>query len=348
MSDQDTWQWVDEDPIEKLFRLEKTPIQFDPPEPVLAESYLEAGKTQIEETSVEEPADSDPAVVVAEHNDWSEHLTLAVCPEETPATAQVEEPRFNEAAISDPAAVISKQNDLSEHFNLSVHLEKVAANSEIEEPRIEPAADTDSAATIAKRKDSSEHFDLAVSLEKTAQWKDAADFYRLAFEIDPSRYDALLGLGACLLHLLETEEALDCFDRHISAVGNRGPALLGRAVALQKLMRYEEADRVYQDVLQSDPNSAEVLGNLIALSVARNDVLAISEYSHRLLDADPRSKPALQGLATLAIRRGDQEAAIEYCERLVEVDPDNLEGWFNLGLAQQMMHPRRQDRRSIA
>ena len=192
------------------------------------------------------------------------------------------------------------------------------------------------------------HFDLAISLQKTAQWSAAADSFRAALEGNPQHAEALSGLGACLLHLDEADEALGCFDRLLQLRGDSATARFGMAVALQHLARYEEAEKLYRQLIEADPDAAEPLANLIALSVARQDAAAVFRYSQRLLRAQPQAKPALQGMAMLAIRSGNQTAAVEYCTRLVEVDPDCFEGWFNLRFAQQRMRPADQSSRSIA
>jgi len=191
-------------------------------------------------------------------------------------------------------------------------------------------------------------FDLAVSLEKLEHWEAAANSFRKALDVEPGRVEALLGLGACLLHLDSAGEALTCFEDCLYLDAERERALLGKAVALQKLERHEDADRTYRELLQIAPNAVEPLANLVALSVERQDAVAVGEYSRRLLRLDPYSKAALQGLATLAIWNGDQAAAVDYCTRLVEVDPVSFEGWSNLGYAKQSMLPLKQVVRSIA
>jgi hypothetical protein len=52
---------------------------------------------------------------------------------------------------------------------------------------------------------------------------------------------------------------------------------------------------VFCAVLEITPNAAEPLANVITLSVARKDAVAVGEYSRRLLKLDPYSKAALQG-----------------------------------------------------
>jgi tetratricopeptide (TPR) repeat protein len=223
-----------------------------------------------------------------------------------------------------------------------------AGREQFDRLRFEEAAGSYSAAVAADPGHPTAHFDLAICLEKTEQWKAAVSSFRRALEIDPGRAEALIGLGACLLHLDGAAEALGWFERSLGTVADREAALFGKAVALQMLRRYEEADTVYRELLQSNPDWAEPLANLIALSISRGDTASAYEYSRRLLRVHPQSKAALQGLATLAIRNGDRSGAVEYCARLVEVDPDSFEGWFNLRYAQQRMRPQEQPARSIA
>ena len=213
--------------------------------------------------------------------------------------------------------------------------------------RFEEAAGSYSAAVAAEPNHPTAHFDLGVCLEKLGQWKAAANSFRRALEIDAGRSQALIGLGSCLLQLDSAEQALHCFER-IESTGDREAALLGKAVALQKLGHNEEAEETYRELLGISPGSAEPLANLVALSAAREDLMGMEDYAGRLLKVNPQSKAALQGMAMVAIWSGNQAAAVEYCTRLVEIDPDSFEGRFNLRFAQQRMQPPEQRARSIA
>lgn len=216
---------------------------------------------------------------------------------------------------------------------------RAAGYSQFEQFRYDEASGSYAAAIAEEPGRAAGYYDLAVCLEKAEQWAAAADTFRRALDNNPGHAEALAGLGGCLLHLDAAEEALQCFERLLERDGHWEPARLGMAVALQKLTRYEEAEILYRELLEANPDSTEPLANLIALSVARQDAAAVSEYARRLLRTQPQSKAALQALAMLAIRNGDQAAAVEYCTRLVEVDPDSFEGWFNLRFAQQRMRP---------
>jgi tetratricopeptide (TPR) repeat protein len=319
------WQWVDEDPFEKLLHGPKdSGVAGSPAEPQVenfepvhfeeAPSIIEEAPSIIEEAPsiIEEAPSISSMTAVSESNHTEAPASPVVCPENLEQSLPTP---VEMIAVSEPA-----QADSIDSVPTVVDLHG-------------PATD---------------HFDLALNLEKLEQWEEAANAFRLALELDPGHAEALIGLGACLLHLDAAEEALECFKQCLLSDVGRKRALLGKAVALQKLTRYDDADRTYRELLQTSPDSPEPLANLIALSVARRDNAAVAEYSRRLLRVDPNAKAALQGLATLAIWDGNQAAAVDYCARLVEIDPVSFEGWHNLAFAKQKMHPPEQAMRSIA
>jgi len=158
----------------------------------------------------------------------------------------------------------------------------------------------------------------------------AAEAFQRASWLDPHREAARIGLGACLLKLNRLDDALEVFNQ---GDGAPGPELFGKAVALQLLHRFDEAESAYASLIESQPNSEETLANLIAMSAEMRDLENMREYSQKLLSLDPQSTVALQGLATVALERRDNHAAAKYCDRIVELAPDCLEGWHNLRIA---------------
>jgi protein O-GlcNAc transferase len=174
------------------------------------------------------------------------------------------------------------------------------------------------------------HYNLAVWLHGGEQWEAAAREFGRALWLDPRRVPAQIGLGACLLKLNRVEEALEVFTQ---AAGEPGPAWFGKAVALQLLRRFDEAQSAYEMFFESDPDSQETLANLIAMSAETHDLEHMREYSQKLLNLAPQSAPALQGLATVALERRDHHAAARYCDRIVQLAPDCLEAWHNLRIA---------------
>ncbi len=185
-------------------------------------------------------------------------------------------------------------------------------------------------AVIANPQSAGAHLNLAIWLEREERWDASAEAFERALALDPRLEAARIGLGACLLKSDRVEEALDIF----SQCGDvPGPALFGRAVALQLLRRFDEAESAYEILLDSQPNSQETLANLIAMSAETRDLEHMREYSQKLLALSPQSTVALEGLATVALERRDHHAAARYCDRIVQMAPDCLEGWHNLRIA---------------
>jgi tetratricopeptide (TPR) repeat protein len=183
---------------------------------------------------------------------------------------------------------------------------------------------------IANPQNAGAHLNLAIWLQHEERWDAAAEAFDRALGFDPQLDAARIGLGACLLKLDRTEEALDIFSQSGDV---SGPALFGKAVALQLLHRFDEAESAYEILLEAQPNSEEMLANLIAMSAETHDLEHMREYSQRLLALSPQSSVALEGLATVALERRDHHAAARYCDRIVQMAPDCLEGWHNLRIA---------------
>jgi tetratricopeptide (TPR) repeat protein len=192
------------------------------------------------------------------------------------------------------------------------------------------AAMTHFSAVIANPENAAAHINLAIWLQRAERWEAAAEAFQRALWLEPQRETALIGLGVCLLKLNRIEDALEVFNQADDAPG---PALFGKAVALQLLHRFDEAESAYEILLESEPNSEETLANLIAMSAETRDLENMREYSQKLLTLAPQSAVALQGLATVALERRDNHAAAKYCDRIVELAPDCLEGWHNLRIA---------------
>jgi tetratricopeptide (TPR) repeat protein len=214
----------------------------------------------------------------------------------------------------------------------SGHLCAVRAETEFALGRFQEAALSFFSVTLCDADDSNAHYNLGLCLERCGRWDVAAEAFERVLQLEGEREDARLGFGACLLHLNRAEEALAIFTQYDRGL-NPVPALIGRAVALQLLRRFEEAEMAYSALLAYDPNSQEALTNLIAMAIETDDLKRVRDHSMRLLDICPNSTAALQGLATVAFRGSDYSAAASYCDRILELAPDCLEAWHNFRIA---------------
>jgi tetratricopeptide (TPR) repeat protein len=176
------------------------------------------------------------------------------------------------------------------------------------------------------------HYNLALCLQRAQRWGVASEAFQRVLRLDAQHPEARLGLGICLLHLNRAEDALDQFTEDCLD-GKKDSAAFGMAVALQLLHRFDEASVAYEILLASDPDSEEILSNLIAMSIETHDLRRTQNYSLRLLNVSRQSKLALQGLATVALQNWENDAAASYCGRILELAPDCLEAWHNFRIA---------------
>jgi tetratricopeptide (TPR) repeat protein len=184
---------------------------------------------------------------------------------------------------------------------------------------------------------------LALCLRKLKHWKAAAEVFRKLLSYDSHRDQARIGLADCLLHLNRPEEALACFDMCWSEAA-QVPALFGKAVALQLLCRFDEAEAIYERLLELDPKAEEAFSNLIAMGIEVFDLVRVQRYSLRLLELCPQSKIALQGLTVVAVERLEYENAGHYFARLIALEHDGIlsndeSGGDNGGTTEYVLSP---------
>lgn len=158
------------------------------------------------------------------------------------------------------------------------------------------------------------HHCLAWCLRASKQWGRAERAYRKVLALDPGCDDARIGLGDCLLHLKRPEDALACFEE-CRAPASAAAVWFGKAVALQTLGFWEEAESLFLDVLGAQPQCSDALANLVALNIERFDLQRVERYALRLMEQAPDSPVALQALLIVAFERRQYEEASDYFSR---------------------------------
>lgn len=120
------------------------------------------------------------------------------------------------------------------------------------------------------------------------------------------------------------------------------PTTFGKAVALHRLGRWEEAFALYAQIPEADDSYPDALANRIAVAAVRNDNSTLRAYGEELLKLRHRPLQALQALMQSSMAAGDYEAAAQHGIRLVSQAADSHEAWFNLGFCyQQTNHPQK-------
>jgi tetratricopeptide (TPR) repeat protein len=164
------------------------------------------------------------------------------------------------------------------------------------------------------------HGQLGLCLQRLENWDAAAQAFAAVLQFDPHRDEVRLNLAACLLRLHRFGAALECLDKCWSEASRRR-ALFGKAVALQCLRRFAEAESHYERLLAIDPYAEEALANMIAMATEVFELARVQTYAQRLLELNPRSAAAYKGLTLCAIERRDYPAASRYYQQVAELEP---------------------------
>lgn len=125
--------------------------------------------------------------------------------------------------------------------------------------------------------------------------------------------------------------ALDLYDAALATQPRSGRALSGRAAALHKLRRLDEARHAYERVLAVSPGNREALTNLVALTAGDNPASAL-EGLQRLERQAPDFSPVLAQIGLLLADRGAVADAMPYLLRAASLEPTNPLYRYNLAV----------------
>lgn len=105
-------------------------------------------------------------------------------------------------------------------------------------------------------------------------------------------------------------------------------------IALADQGKIDDAVRIFDRILQSDPNNAPALQNLGIAALRRDDVAGAQQNLDRALALNPRLPLALNTRGVVYARQNDFPHAVELWQRAVAVDPRQYDALFNIGLVE--------------
>ncbi len=136
----------------------------------------------------------------------------------------------------------------------------------------------------------------------------------------------------------ERAQALGRFDAAAQIYDNlykknkRDPrVLMGRAVVLQKMGRFDEAIHAYQELLDIRPNNVEAQVNMLGLMTEKYPSVAL----RRLLELskkDPENAGLLAQVAVAESKLGNFDDALRYLGMAVSIEPQNAGHMFNMAV----------------
>ncbi|MCB1840397.1 MAG: tetratricopeptide repeat protein [Rhodospirillales bacterium] len=132
------------------------------------------------------------------------------------------------------------------------------------------------------------------------------------------------------------DSALDMFDG-LYAKNKRDPrVLMGRAVALQNLGRFEDAMRTYEELSDLDPGNVDVKVNMLGLLASKFPAIAMRRLMD-LYEQNPNSVGVIAQLAVTEANLGDFESAIKHLGIAASIEPENAGHIYNMAVIADRM-----------
>jgi len=105
----------------------------------------------------------------------------------------------------------------------------------------------------------------------------------------------------------------------------------GEAVALSDAGKFDEAEALYREILETQPDVPEALENLAYVSVQKQDWASAQASYERLLELSPDDAEVMTALAMVYQKSGQDEKAAEMMGRAADANPADAVAQFNRG-----------------
>ncbi|HNP36198.1 MAG TPA: sulfotransferase [Woeseiaceae bacterium] len=172
------------------------------------------------------------------------------------------------------------------------------------------------------------HEDLGLALFESARYAEARPVLDNAVRLDPSLELAWLNLGKTIAALGDGRSADAAFERAFELNPER--RLLALAAEHHKEGRLEQAERMYRQIVQSNPKNVDAIRLLgrVALSAKKNS--EAEQLFRRAVNIAPDFVGAINDLGRVLKEQDLLEEAIECFERVTELQPRNAHAYFML------------------
>jgi Tfp pilus assembly protein PilF len=115
------------------------------------------------------------------------------------------------------------------------------------------------------------------------------------------------------------------------------PELFDEAISLAENDKISDAEAVYRNVVELEPNNAPGYIGLASSRFSQVDLKEAEKHYRRALSIDPGSSMAMLGLGSVASRRGEHSAALEFYSKALATYPDLSDAHWGLAITYERM-----------
>ena len=172
------------------------------------------------------------------------------------------------------------------------------------------------------------HEDLGFVLLELERYDEAVQVLQKAVRLDPKLEFAHFNLGKALAFTGKGEEADTAFESSFALSPQR--KLLAQAARLHKEGKLEEAEKLYRQVLQDNPDNVDAMRMLAMVAAALKHFDDAERLLRRVVGIAPDFLAAVIDLGRVLKEQDRFEEAIGYFKKAIEINPNNPQTHFML------------------
>ncbi len=175
-------------------------------------------------------------------------------------------------------------------------------------------------------------FAAALSVKQPAVWHDSVSLYENALAFYPNARAAHNNLGMEQMLGGDVQESIRSFNRAL-AIQPDPKTKINLAAAYVRLGRLDDAEKIYREVLASDPDLAESEYGLGNIEQKRGNLSDAVQHYRKAIGIDPEYFNAYNNLGGVYLQMKDWTNAVAILKKSIELKPTFIESSYNLALA---------------
>lgn len=173
------------------------------------------------------------------------------------------------------------------------------------------------------------HEDLGILLINLGRFEEAVPLLQTAARLDPKSADTLFNLGKALAKQGKGKEADEAFEAAFELAPTR--KLLADAARLHGEGKFDEAERIYRQILATEPDNVDALRMLAMIAATASNFDDAERLLRRVLKLAPDFFTANMDLGRILKEQDRYEESIAAFRSALQIEPNNPNAWFMLG-----------------